>query len=196
MENFINELQNVIAEMQHNMLFSLKLIALLLVITIINKLLGYRLNFLGIHPRKLYGLPGILFAPFLHADFNHLFFNSVPLFVLSSLVLLNGYVFFLQVTAVITLISGLVIWLVGRKAIYIGASNLIMGYFGFLVANAYYQKSAVALILGVLCIYYFGGLFLAIFPKEKGVSWEGHLIGFLSGILFAYFYPFLAAYLF
>jgi len=53
-----------------------------------------RLLYLGIIPRRLYGLPGILFAPFLHANFNHVFFNTIPLVVLSNFLLMNGLTYF------------------------------------------------------------------------------------------------------
>lgn len=182
-------LQNIIASIQYNYIFVLKLIGVLWVIQIINFILGYRLNFLGVYPRNIFGLPGIICSPFLHGNFNHLFFNSIPLFVLINLVLFNGRAEFYCISIIIILISGGALWLFGRKAIHIGSSTLIMGYFGYLLINAYHQPTMVTVLLALVCIYYFGGLFLALFPGEKGISWEGHIFGCLAGIAAAFLCP-------
>lgn len=189
MDQIAVTLQTIILSIKQNTIFVLGLIALLFLITIINRLLGNRLNYLGIIPRTTRGLIGIFFSPFLHRDFNHLFFNSIPLFVLANLVLLNGRTAFYIVSVMIIILSGLGIWLIGRRAIHIGASSLIMGYFGYLLFNAYFSINTMTIILSALCIYYFGGLVANLFPGEKDVSWEGHVLGFLAGILTAYWYP-------
>lgn len=145
-----------------------------------------RILLLGIIPRRLIGLPGILFAPLLHANFNHIFFNSIPLLVLSCFILINGLHFYLIVTLIITLLSGAAIWCFAKDGLHIGASALITGYWSFLVVNIYQQTSPISIILGLISIYYFAGIFLGIFPKEKGVSWQGHLYGLLAGIAASY----------
>lgn len=141
---------------------------------------------LGIIPRRVRGLPGVIFAPLLHANFNHIFFNSIPLFVLSGFILINGLSLYLLVTAMITLLSGLAIWCFAKNGLHIGASALITGYWGFLVTNIYQHTTVTTLILGILSIYYFAGIFLGIFPQQKGVSWQGHLFGLLAGIATSY----------
>ena len=154
---------------------------------IISQLTGKRLLMLGITPRRLYGLPGIFFAPFLHANFNHVFFNSIPLVVLSNFLLINGLTYFLQVTAMIMLLSGLLIWCFAKPGLHVGASAVITGYWALLVSNIYHQGTLTAIILGVISLYYFAGIFLGIFPGKKGVSWEGHLFGLLAGLATSYF---------
>lgn len=144
---------------------------------------------LGIIPRRIYGLWGILCAPLLHANFNHLFFNSIPLVVLSAFILINGLAYYLIVTLLITLLSGCAIWCLAKKGLHIGASALITGYWSFLVANVYQQATPITLLLALLSIYYFAGIFLGIFPKEKGVSWQGHLFGLLAGIATSFIMP-------
>lgn len=190
MQQFIWEIQNVVLSFQHNLLFVLGIIALLFIIHLINSMLGYRLNILGIYPRTLIGLPGILFCPFLHGNFNHLFFNSIPLFVLINLILLKGFTVFYSVTFSIIILSGLAIWLLGRPAIHVGASSLIMGYFGYLFTNAYYHPTAITVIIAIVCIYYFGGLIIAsTFPSgKKNISWEGHVFGLAAGVVTAMFF--------
>ncbi len=152
----------------------------------INQALGQRLLFLGIIPRKIYGLPGIIFAPFLHANFNHLFFNTIPLLVLSAFFLVHGLPYFLFATFLITLISGLLIWLFAKPGLHIGASSVVTGYWGLLVTGIFQEGSATAILLGAVSVYYFAGIFFGIFPTKRGVSWEGHLFGLLAGIATAF----------
>jgi membrane associated rhomboid family serine protease len=141
---------------------------------------------LGIIPRKIHGIPGIIFAPLLHANFNHLFFNSIPLLVLSNFILINGIEYYLTVTLMITIISGLIIWCFAKSGLHIGASALITGYWGFLISNIYQNATLTTVILGLLSLYYFAGIFLGIFPREKGVSWQGHLFGLIAGFITSY----------
>lgn len=136
---------------------------------------------LGIIPRRVYGLPGIFLAPLLHANLNHVFFNSIPLLVLSNFVLIQGLPYYLVVTLSITFLSGFCIWCLAKPGLYVGASALITGYWGFLVMNIYQGNTLTTLILGLLSLYYFAGVFLGIFPREKGVAWQGHLFGLLAG---------------
>ena len=164
-----------------------KIIAVPWIVYILNIFLGQRLLYLGIIPRRLIGLPGILFAPLLHANFNHLFFNTIPLLVLSNFILINGLNYYLIVTALITCLSGFLIWCFAKPGIHIGASALITGYWGWLVSDIYQQGTVTAMILGGLSLYYFAGIFLGIFPREKGVSWEGHLFGLIAGVSVSYF---------
>lgn len=151
-----------------------------------NVLLGGRLCVLGIIPRRLFGLPGIVFAPLLHANFNHLFFNLIPFLVLSNFLLLQGWDYFMWVSIFITLMSGFLTWCFAKPGIHLGASGLITGYWALLVMNIYYQGTFLALVLGALSIYYFAGIFFGIFPTQRGVSWEGHFFGLLSGVMVHY----------
>lgn len=190
LEKLASEVQTVITAMQGNLMFSLKIIGILWAIHIINWMTQYNLNNVGIHTRSVKGLPGIIFSPFLHGDFNHLFFNTVPLFVLADLVMLDGRPIFYNVSLAIIVLSGSLIWLFGQRGIHIGASSVIMGYFGYLLAKAYFQVTGVTIILAGICIYYFGGLLLSVFPgAKKNVSWDGHIFGLLSGIFSAYYLP-------
>ena len=169
-----------------NSLLQVGLIILTLWIAFLLTCFNKNLLILGIIPRKIYGLPGILFAPFLHANFNHLFFNTIPLAVLSSFILTNGLLYYILVTALITILSGFAIWCFAKNGIHIGASALITGYWGFLVSSIYQHTTTTTLILGGLSLYYFAGIFLGIFPRERGVSWEGHLFGLLAGVATSY----------
>jgi len=189
MEQIALVLQTLIATIHDNFELLLGIILSLWLLLFINKMLGYRLNYWGIIPRTGRGVIGIFFSPVLHGDANHLFFNTFPLMVLACFVLTGGRTLFWQVTLTIILLSGVLIWLFGRRAIHIGASALITGYWGYLLINAYNQPSLMTIALAAVCVYYFGGLFFGLFPSEEKVSWEGHLFGCLAGIAANYLYP-------
>ena len=183
---FINNLIQVFFD---QLPFLLTLVGIAWGVYFINALMGHRLNVLGIIPRHPVGLLGIFLSPFLHADLKHLMSNSLMFFVLSSLMILNGHRVFVQVSIIIVLLSGSAVWLFGRSSIHIGASGVIMGYWGYLLVNAYHQPSIVNIFVAAICLYYFGGLVINLFYAGKAVSWEGHVFGFLSGIIASFLYP-------
>lgn len=176
----------IISQTQANFKTLTVILALIWSIFVLNQLLGNRLLYLGIIPRHLFGLPGIFFAPFLHGNFNHLFFNSIPLIVLANFLLINGLNYFLWVSFAIILFSGILIWCFAKPGIHIGASAVITGYWGLLVTNIMQQGTITAIILGVISLYYFFGIFYGVFPGKKGVSWEGHLFGLIAGFATSY----------
>jgi membrane associated rhomboid family serine protease len=188
----INELMDslnlIISQTQNN----LKILGIILLIPwtvfFISHFISNRILLLGIIPRQMRGLPGVLLAPLLHANFNHIFFNSIPLLVLSNFILINGFNYYLAVTLIITLLSGLTIWCFAKPGLHIGASALITGYWGFLICNVYQNGTVTTIILGIISLYYFAGIFLGIFPSERGVSWQGHLFGLLAGIATSYLF--------
>ena len=186
MDQWLQGIHELISASQLNLRLSLELVAFFWLIHLINVILGMRLNVLGIIPRKPYGLPGILFSPFLHGNFEHLFFNSIALFILFDLMLVNGLKVFILSTIIIIVVCDGLVWLFARRGIHIGASGLIMGYWIFLLVNAYYQHSVVAVILAVLCLYYLAGLGLSLIPGDAGTSWEAHIFGALGGGLAVY----------
>lgn len=160
--------------------------ALLIVIHIINAMSGRKLNRLGVIPRHLFGLPGIIFSPFLHGDSNHLIFNLFPLFILMNLVLLQGLKAFVFISCIFIVGSGILTWLFAKKAIHIGASSVIMAYWGFLLVSAFSTISVVTFMVGFICLYFFGNFALSIVPQGDDTSWEGHLFGLVIGVAFGY----------
>lgn len=182
MSGFVDQLQWLVTMSKFNFHILVIILAVLWGVQIINLLLGYRLNTLGILPREVPGLIGIIFAPVLHGGFTHLLFNSIPLFLLANFILLDGTTNFIAITLIITLLGGAGVWLVGRKALHVGASGLIMGYWGFLLLGAIMAPSILTIFLIVICLYYFGGFISSLLPEE-GSSWESHIFGFLAGLL-------------
>lgn len=181
-------LELIIQQTQAN-LYTLGMILLIIWGVFFLSLLDRHILLLGIIPRTIRGLPGIIFAPLLHGSFNHIFFNSIPLVVLSNFILINGLPYFLIVTLLLTISSGFLLWCFGKPGLHIGASGLITGYWALLVGDIYQQGTITALILGIISAYYFAGIFFGIFPAKKGVSWEGHLFGLICGFALVYFLP-------
>jgi membrane associated rhomboid family serine protease len=160
-------------------------VVLLWIVECVNALLDHHLNRWGILPRTLAGLVGIPLSPFLHGSFAHLILNTVPLITLGGLVILRGTRLFLTVSLWITLLSGAALWLLGRSAYHVGASSVLFGYFGYLVARGWYERSVTALLVALLTLGLYGGIVWGILPTRSYISWEGHLFGLLAGVLVA-----------
>ena len=143
-------------------------------------LLSDRLEMQGIQPRTLSGLDGILWAPFIHGSIGHLAANSVPFAVLGGLVAIRGRRRWFDVSLTILVVSGLGIWVLARSGNHIGASAIVFGYFGYLVASAVYERRAGTIAAAAIAIVLYGGLLLGLLPRST-VSWEGHLLGLLAG---------------
>lgn len=153
-------------------------------------LFGSNLELHGIHPRSLSGIPGFFFAPFLHSDWGHLLSNSFSLLILGAAILLTGWRDLTIVSVVSALTAGVVVWIIGKSGSnHIGASSIVFGYFGFLIASGYYQKTPLTILLAILVIFFYGGAIFAVFPTESiraaSISWEGHLGGAIGGFLVA-----------
>lgn len=144
------------------------------------------LDIFGIIPHQVIGLRGILFAPFLHGDFSHLIANTVPFLILGWLVMLQETSDFFVVTGLTMLVGGLGVWLFAAPgSIHIGASILIFGYLGFLLLRGYFQRNIPSILLSILVFLLYGGTIWGVLPSRPGISWQGHLFGFLGGVLAA-----------
>lgn len=142
---------------------------------------GFDVN-AGIIPRRIDGLDGIFFGPFLHVDFDHLYGNSVPLILLGTFVLAAGVRRFLYSTLFIVLVSGFGVWLTGSPdTVVVGASGVIFGYLGLLIVRGVVERSwwnlGVVLLVGLL----YGWEIAGILPTDAPVSWQGHLSGLVGG---------------
>lgn len=141
----------------------------------------------GIQPRTLVGLRGIFLMPFLHSNFGHVMANTLPFIILGGLVMMRGIVDFFVVSGVILLVSGLGVWLLGGSGtVHIGASALVFGYLGFLLLRAYFEWSLSSVIIALVVGLMYSGLIWGVLPFTPGVSWQGHLFGFIGGVLAAY----------
>ncbi|GAA4094974.1 rhomboid family intramembrane serine protease [Nonomuraea soli] len=144
------------------------------------------LDYYGITGWDPNGLVGILFAPFLHGGFGHLMANSLPFLILGFFTAIRGLGKFFWATAIIILVGGLGTWISSPGVTAIGASGLIFGYFGYILARGLFDRSLVDILiaLGVGAAYY--SMLAGVLPNQPGISWQGHLFGFLSGIVAAW----------
>lgn len=141
----------------------------------------------GVQPRTITGLRGIFFMPFLHRGFGHLSANTIPIIILGWLVMIRRTVDIFFVAFVTILVAGLGVWLFGEpNSVHVGASGLVFGFFGFLVARAYFERSWASIALALVVFFLYGGIIWGVLPGQNGISWQGHLFGFIGGILAAY----------
>lgn len=147
-------------------------------------LLDDRLQGGGIQPREFSGLDGVLWAPFLHLGFGHVLSNTVPFVLLGLLVMTHGRARWAQVCIGVALVGGLATWIFARSGNHIGASGIVFGLLGYLVAAAFAARSPRAIWTGLVALFLYGGLLWGVLPSP-GISWEGHLFGVIAGALMA-----------
>jgi membrane associated rhomboid family serine protease len=157
-------------------------VALLWAVQVVNWIFGYGLNpAFGLIPRHVSGLDGVIAMPLLHGSFSHLMANTPPLLVMGGLLVATTTRALLSLNAVVIGLGGGLVWLFGGSAIHIGASGLIFGWFGFLIARGLVDRSPItlgaALVVGVL----YGSILWGVLPGQPGVSWEAHLFGAIAG---------------
>jgi len=138
----------------------------------------------GIRPKRIWGLDGIFLAPLVHDGFPHLLANSAPLIILGTFVLAGGTRRFLLTTLLIAVTSGLGVWfLTPDNYLVLGASGVIFGWLGFVLMRGIVERSlwnlGVALVAGLL----YGWQLVALLPSDQRVSWQGHLFGFIGGLI-------------
>ena len=162
--------------------------AILWVIEGLVELTGIQPYWLGIYPRTLAGLPGIIFSPFIHAGTDHLLSNTLPLLVVGS-----GTIYFYRaiayrVVGLIWLFSGFWIWLAARQSYHIGASGLIYGLVCFLFFSGIIRKDTRLMAVSLLVTFLYGSMVWGILPIDQSVSWEAHLFGSIAGIICAFYF--------
>lgn len=161
-------------------------VMLLWVLEIVDLAAGHRLDAYGVRPRTDEGLLGIVLAPTLHFGFEHLAGNTVPVVVLGFLTLASGIARGLLATAVIWVVAGLGVWLVGdANSSHAGASSLIFGWIVFLAVRGFINRSWGQVLLGLAVLLVYGSVLWGVLPGQPGVSWEGHLFGALGGVVAA-----------
>jgi membrane associated rhomboid family serine protease len=162
---------------------------LMWLVKMIEVLFDIDLSSLGIYPLTVDGLPGIIFSPFIHANFGHLFNNSLPLFFLGTALFYFYSEIAVKVSLLTYLLTGILVWVAGRSAWHIGASGLIYGLASFLFFSGIIRKYFRLVALSLLIVFLYGSMVWGIFPNVyKEVSWESHMLGFISGIILAVVY--------
>jgi membrane associated rhomboid family serine protease len=150
-------------------------------------------NRLGIKPRSLGGLDGMLFAPALHGDFGHYLSNAMPMIVLLGLLFANSNYKPWRSLGIVWLLGGLGTWVIGRPdSNHIGASIVIFGLVTFLIFASVFLRSWRSAIISTVVLFLYGGIFMGILPPllnssmRENISWEGHLSGAVAGLIAAW----------
>ncbi|NAY92914.1 rhomboid family intramembrane serine protease [Muricauda sp. JGD-17] len=147
--------------------------------------LGINLNDMGIYPRRISGLQGVLFSPFIHSSVEHLYNNTIPLAVLTSFLFYFYRIAALRIVLWGVFLSGLLTWFIGRPSFHIGASGLIYVLASFIFFKGIFTKHYRLVALSLIVVFIYGSMIWYIFPVKDGISWEGHLSGFITGFLLA-----------
>ncbi len=143
---------------------------------------------LGLYPRRVTGLIGIITAPLIHAGFNHLISNSIPLLFLGI-----GMMYFYPTAAkkifvIVYLVPGVFVWLFARQAYHIGASGMVYGFVSFLFFSGVIRRDTRSIALALIVTFLYGGIVWGVLPLNNGISWEYHLFGSLTGIACAFIF--------
>jgi membrane associated rhomboid family serine protease len=154
-----------------------------------DKLLDADFSRIGIYPLSVKGIPGILLSPFVHANLQHLFNNSVPLIVLGTALFYFYGEVSLKVFLLNWLFTGIMVWLAGREAWHIGASGLVYGLVFFIFFSGVIRRHFRLMALSLLVVFLYGSMVWGMFPiMPVNISWESHMLGAVSGIFLALWY--------
>ncbi|MGI5349549.1 rhomboid family intramembrane serine protease [Streptomyces sp. CA-250714] len=161
-------------------------VALLWVLEAVDQASGNALDTFGIEPRRIGELVDVIPSAFMHFGFEHLIANTLPLLILGFLAALRGVGRFLAVATIIVAVSGLGVWLIApAHSNTAGASGLIFGLFGYLLARGFVDRRITDVALGTVVAVFYGSILWGVLPTEAGVSWQGHLFGLIGGVLAA-----------
>ena len=174
--------------LQLSIFMPLVFIAIIWIVKLFEFVSGTDLGQYGLLPRHYSGLRGILFSPFLHGDWNHLFSNTVPFFVLSFLMIFNYRKVAFKSFVFIFFVSGILVWLFGRENYHIGASGLVYGMAFFIFFSGIFRKNIQSIALSLLIVFIYGGIVWGIFPIYINTSWARQFMGALCGISIAFFF--------
>jgi len=160
--------------------------AVLWIIHLIAVVFSISLSSLGVFPRNISGIIGILTSPLIHGSFSHLISNTAPLVILGISIFYfypkSAYSSFV----VIYFGTGLLVWLFGREVYHIGASGVVYGYVSFLFFSGIFRKDNKSVTLALLVVFLYGGLIWGVLPGIPGISWESHFFGAITGLIAAF----------
>ena len=164
----------------------LGMVALMWVVEVVDSIANHRLDNLGIEPREIDGLTGVVAAPFLHDGFGHLLSNTVPFVVMGLVIAIGGAARVAAVTVIVALVGGLGTWLFApANTLHIGASGIVFGYATYLLARGFFNRSVLELAVGLAVAVVWGGALLGGLLPREGISWQGHLFGAVGGVVAA-----------
>jgi membrane associated rhomboid family serine protease len=170
-------------KISRNLRLALTAIAIIWLVYFLNLVLVIDLRQYGILPRRLDGLWGILAAPFLHVDIQHLAANTGVLFILLAVSFAYSRALTFKALLIIMILGGGMVWLLGTGGtIHIGASGIIFGLIGYLMSLGLFRRNWKAVVISAVISLLYGGALLTLLVYVPGISWAGHFFGFMSGV--------------
>lgn len=171
-----------------SMWLPLLFVALIWLVHAVQFMFDWDFAYYGIYPLKASGLKGIFFTPLIHGDFAHLIHNTIPFFILGTLI----FYFYPKVATksmvMIYFLSGIGVWLFARTVYHIGASGVVYGMMAFILGTGIFRRNIKSITLALIVFFFYSGMLVGLFPVKPGVSWEGHLSGAIVGLFTAFFY--------
>lgn len=147
---------------------------------------------LGVLPKTSNGLKGVFFMPWIHShdDIRHILNNSVPTFLLLTLLFYSYREIALRVFLLSWFVTGILLWVFAQNngAYHIGMSGVIYALAAFLFTSGVLRKFLPLQALSLFIVFIYGSMIWGIFPSEQHISWEGHLSGMLVGVFLAFYY--------
>lgn len=147
----------------------------------------FNFNSYGIRPEQLYGLRGVLFAPFIHTNLDHLWSNTIPAFVLTTALFYFYRKISWKVFLIGLLLTGLLTWIIARPSYHVGASGVIYMLASFLFFKGVFTRHYRLIALSFIIAFFYGSMVWYVFPLKTGISWEGHLSGGIVGLVLSIF---------
>jgi len=163
------------------------LVAMMFIVFLAEILIPGDLAWLGIKPRSMSGLIGVVFSPFLHANIFHLISNALPILLMGAMLSGLNHSLFIHRTVLLIVASGLLTWLISSSGVVIGASGLVFSYWAYLIVNGVRSKKVKDIVMSVLTILIYGGLLISLFSYSPGISWAAHFSGAVAGAMLAWF---------
>ena len=171
-----------------SIVFPLFFVFVLWIVKLIEKNSSVNFYHYGIFPRSLDGLKGIIFSPFLHADFSHLINNSIPLLILGSCLFYFYREIAIKVFILLWFVGNIWLWAIARPSYHIGASGIVYGLVSFLFFSGILRKNKPLMVVSLLVTFLYGSLVWGVLPIDYHISFEGHLMGSVAGIVLAIYY--------
>lgn len=170
------------------LLFPIAIVSIMWIVKIVEVIQNHKFTRWGIFPRDLDGAIGIVTAPFIHSDWQHLMTNSLPMLMLASIIMVFYKRVALPSYMIITVLTGFLVWLFARDAYHVGASGVVYGLVAFVAWTGIFRRNLKSIILALVILVMYGGYFHGIIPNKEGVSWESHLFGGMAGIFTAFLF--------
>lgn len=161
---------------------------LLWVIFLVDTMFGLRLGRFGLRPGSIPGLVGVFTAPLLHGGLQHIFSNSMPMFLSLTAMLYFYPNSSIRVIPMIWIGSGIIGWFIGRPSLHYGASGLIYGLLAYVFVSGILRQDMRSVAVSLLVGFLYGSMVWGVLPIRPNMSWELHLSGAIMGIILAFVY--------